>query len=54
MLAELPEHRDPEVDAFLGECDALRYAPSGTSISSGETLHRRGEQLAKRLEEAGS
>jgi hypothetical protein len=54
MLAELPEHRDPEVDTFLGECDALRYAPSGTSISSGETLHRRGEQLAERLEEAGS
>ena len=54
MLAELPEHRDPQVDALLGDCDALRYAPSGTSASSGEALQRRGEELAGRLEEVGS
>jgi hypothetical protein len=54
MRAELPEHRDPELDALLGDCDALRYAPSGTSLSSADTLQARGEAIAARLEEAGS
>ncbi len=54
MLAELPHHRDPEVDALLGECDALRYAPSGPSGASVDALRARAEELARRLQEVGS
>jgi hypothetical protein len=34
MLAELPDARSAEIDAFLGKCDALIYAPDAATRES--------------------
>jgi hypothetical protein len=51
ILAELPDARAPEIDEFLGECDARSYAPAGrhdgASLEPG--FHRRAMALAERM-----
>jgi BatD DUF11 like domain len=53
MLAEAPHYRDPEVDAFLAECDARRYAPEGRERGADEALCGRAERLARGIAEGG-
>ena len=53
MLAEVPEARTPELDSFLGECDAQSYAPRGRARAAGADpqLHARALELARRIAE---
>ena len=53
MLAEVPEARTPELDSFLGECDARSYAPKGRAGAAGADpqLHARALELARRIAE---
>jgi len=44
MIALLPDSRSPELESFLGECDALIYAPQGTEARSDEPLGDRALQ----------
>ena len=50
MVAELPDARSAEIDAFLGECDALIYAPDAVTRESSEAseaeLRERAAHLA--------
>jgi hypothetical protein len=53
MLAEVPEARTDEVDAFLGECDAHSYAPAGERKAGmlEDDVHARALALAMRIAE---
>ena len=46
ILAEVPEARSPELDDFLGDCDARRYAPSGAELAPDDALCARARELA--------
>jgi hypothetical protein len=46
MLAEAPEARAPEFDDFLGDCDARRYAPSGTELARDDAFCARAREIA--------
>ena len=46
MLAEAPEARGPELDDFLGDCDARRYAPPGAELAPDDTFCARARELA--------
>jgi hypothetical protein len=52
MLAELPDYRDPELDALIGECDARRYAPPGRGGEGAADLAQRAVLAAQRIAEA--
>lgn len=56
LLAERPEARTPDLDAYLGECDARSYAPEGMRDESplDAAFHARGMELARRLAEDAS
>jgi hypothetical protein len=51
ILAELPDARAPEIDEFLGECDARSYAPAGQGddASLEPEFFRRALALAEQL-----
>ena len=46
MLAEVPEARGPEIDDFLGDCDARRYAPTSAEIAPDDAICARARELA--------
>jgi hypothetical protein len=46
MLAKLPEARSAEIESFLGECDALIYAPDGLPAASSAELREQAVALA--------
>ena len=50
MLAEVPDARTGELDVFLGECDALTYAPEGRR-RAGEAEQAFGERAERLAEE---
>jgi hypothetical protein len=52
MLAEVPDYRDPELEALVGECDARRYAPPGGGGVGAAELVRRAQVLARRIGDA--
>lgn len=56
LLAECPDARSAELDAFLGECDARSYAPEGMRDDSAldEAFHARAARLARQLVESSS
>ncbi len=49
MLAEVPDARSPALESFLGECDALVYAPGEAGAQSGEPLDERARSHAERI-----
>jgi hypothetical protein len=53
MRALVPDAGSPELDSFLGECDARSYAPaSGREVAQrGEPLHERALELGSRIAE---
>ena len=61
MLAQVPDAASGELDVFLGECDALRYAPAAEAASATSPtspiskmsvrLAKRGLEIAERLAE---
>jgi hypothetical protein len=51
MLAKVPEARSAEIESFLGECDALVYAPDDPSAASSAELRERAVTLADRIPE---
>jgi len=56
ILAEVPDARGPEIDEFLGECDARSYAPEGLRDGSplAPEFHRRAVELAERMAGEGA
>ena len=46
MLAKVPEARSAEIESFLGECDALTYAPDEPPAPSSADLRERAVLLA--------
>ena len=46
MLAKVPEARSAEIESFLGECDALVYAPDEPPAASSAELRERAVALA--------
>jgi hypothetical protein len=46
MLTEVPEARSPELDDFLGDCDARRYAPAGAELAPDDAFCARARELA--------
>ena len=46
MLAKVPEERSAEIESFLGECDALIYAPEEPAAASSAELRERAVALA--------
>ena len=54
MLAEVPQARSAELDAFLAECDALTYSPSEemTSLAERPAFEARARALSEALLEA--
>jgi hypothetical protein len=55
ILAELPDARGPEIDEFLGECDARSYAPQGQrgGASLEPEFRQRALDLAERMAKEG-
>lgn len=51
MLAEVPDARSPALESFLGECDALIYAPDEAGAQSGEPLAERARGHAQHIAE---
>jgi hypothetical protein len=53
MRALVPDAASPELDSFLGECDARSYAPAGgrEDSPSDEPLHERALALGSRIAE---
>ncbi len=49
MLAAIPDARSPALESFLGECDALVYAPGEARAQSGESLDRRARSHARHI-----
>ena len=53
MLARVPEARSAEIESFLGECDALVYAPDDPPEASSAELRERAVTLADGIPGAG-
>jgi hypothetical protein len=51
MLAGVPEARSAEIESFLGECDALVYAPDEAPAASSAKLRERAAALADGIAE---
>jgi hypothetical protein len=51
MLAQVPEAASPELDAFLGECDARSYAPEGKTQTIDAAFLERAVRLARDVAE---
>ena len=49
MLALVPDARSSALESFLGECDALVYAPEGTGALSDEPLAERARNHAEQI-----
>ena len=49
MLAQVPDARSPALESFLGECDALVYAPGEARSQSGEPLDERARSHAEQI-----
>jgi len=49
MLALAPDARSPALESFLGECDALVYAPNEAGAGSGEPLEERARSYAEEI-----
>ena len=49
MLAEVADARSPALESFLGECDALVYAPGEAGAQSGEPLDERARSHAQHI-----
>ena len=54
MIAERPDSRNAELDAFLGECDAQSFAPAGSARRVDEEFFVRALELARAIEEGNS
>ena len=53
LIAAVPEAASAEVDAILGECDALRFAPGGDRAALPEALAERAVRLIEFVEKDG-
>lgn len=55
MHALVPDFHDTELDAVLGDCDALSYAPDGKAAAASlpEALGERARRVADAMQEAG-
>jgi len=54
MIAESPDSRNAELDAFLGECDAQSFAPAGSARVVDEAFLSRARELAQAIEKGAS
>ena len=54
MLSLCPGAQSPQLDEFLGECDARSFAPAGQALSVDATFVSRARELARQIEEGPS
>lgn len=54
MIAEWPASRSAELDAFLGECDARSYAPTGIRQELDDDFLVRARDFARAIEEGAA
>ncbi|MEE8143350.1 MAG: BatD family protein [Planctomycetota bacterium] len=55
MLREVPQARSSKLESFLGECEAVLYAPEGGTVQPLDLgFHERAVSFAKELVRAGS
>ena len=54
MVREIPEARSSQLESFLGECEAVLYAPETDAAQSLDPgFHKRAVALAAELVKAG-